>query len=70
MKSAMMTIPMLTMPDITKEFRVKTDASRAEVGAMLMQGGRPIAFMSKALLLRNQGKSVYKKELMAIVLAF
>lgn len=34
-----------------------------------MQEGRPVAYMSKVLSERNQNKSVYERELMAIVLA-
>ena len=34
-----------------------------------MQEGRPIAYMSKALSEKAQMKSVYERELMAIVLA-
>lgn len=34
-----------------------------------MQGGKPIAFFSKALGERNLNKSAYEKELNAVVLA-
>ena len=36
---------------------------------MLMQGGHPLAFLSKALGPRLQGLSTYEKEYMAILLA-
>lgn len=35
----------------------------------LMQGGRPIAFLSKALAPKHLGLSVHKKELLAILQA-
>lgn len=48
---------------------METDASGIDIGAVLMQGGHPLAFLSKAMGPRSQGLSTYEKEYMAILLA-
>jgi len=60
---------MLSLPDFTKTFVVEADASSGGIGAVLMQEGHPIAYLSKALAPKHQGLSTYEKEFMAMVLA-
>lgn len=54
--------------DFSQPFVLETDASGTRVGAVLMQHGHPLAFMSKALSPWLQGLSMYEKEYLAILM--
>ncbi|KAJ3685492.1 hypothetical protein LUZ61_014656 [Rhynchospora tenuis] len=69
LKKAMTEAPVLTMPDFTQPFIVETDASGTGIGAVLMQGRKPIAYFSKSLGIKNQGLSTYEKEFLALLSA-
>ena len=69
LKTALTSAPVLAMPNFSKPFVIKTDASGTGVGAVLMQQGHPLAFLSKSLSPRLQGLSTYEKEYLAILMA-
>lgn len=69
LKSAMMTVRVLTLPDFSLHFVIETDASGFGLEAMLVQNSKRIAYFSQALSERAQAKSIYERELMVVVLA-
>jgi hypothetical protein len=65
----MTTTPVLVLQDFTIPFEVETDACDVGVGALLMQRGYLVAYMSKALGEANKKLSIYEKEFLAVMLA-
>lgn len=59
----------LALLDFSKEFVVEIDASSEVIGAVLMQEGHLIAFITKSLANRHRGYFAYEKELFAILFA-
>ena len=69
LKDAVTSAPVLTMPDFSKPFVVECDASSHGFGAVMVQGGHPIAFFSRAVAPRHQALAAYERELIGLVLA-
>ncbi len=57
----------MAYPDFTKPFKIYTDASMMQLGAVITQGNRPIAFFSRKLSVMQIKYSVTKIDLLAIV---
>jgi hypothetical protein len=68
-KTAMSSTPLLALPNFNKPFVVETHACDLGFGAMLMQEGRPIAFIRKPLSSTKKSLSIYGKEFMDVILA-
>jgi len=69
LKKAMTSALVLTPPDFSIPFVLKTDASGIAMGAVLMQNNKPIAYFSKQFTPKLQRASTYTRELHAIMAA-
>ena len=69
LKQAMTQTPVLGLPNFQEPFTVETDACMDGIGAVLMQRGRPIAYLSKALGEKHKTLSIYEKEFLALIMA-
>ena len=58
---------LLRYPDFSKEFEIHTDASKAQLGTKMAQGGQPIAFYSRRLTDAQTRYTTTERELLAIV---
>ena len=73
LKAAMVTAPVLQLPDFDREFVVTTDASEVSVGAILQQdhgnGLQPVCYESRKLNPAETRYSAYERELLGITWA-
>lgn len=69
LKGAMTKAPVLALPNFQDTFTIETDACNEGIGAVLMQHGQPIAYLSKALAEKHKTLSIYEKEFLALIMA-
>jgi len=69
LKQALTTALVLAMLDFSQPFAIDCDALGKGIGVVLLQQKRVIVYFSKPLSEASLNKSVYEKELMALVLA-
>ena len=67
MKQILSRETLLSYPDFSKPFDIHTDASHTQLGAVLSQDGKPIAFYSRKLNLAQTRYTTTERELLAIV---
>ena len=58
---------LLRYPDFSKEFEIHTDASQLQIGAVIAQEGKPIAFYSRRLTDCQTRYTTTERELLAIL---
>ena len=66
-KHALTTDCMLYYPDWSKGFTLRTDASNIGIGAILLQEGRPICYLSRKLNDAERNYKVWEQEMLAII---
>jgi hypothetical protein len=60
-------VTVVAYPDFLKPFEIYTDASSMQLGAVITQDNRPMAFFSRKLSKMQQKYTVKEIELLAIV---
>ena len=58
---------LLAFPDFNKEFHIYTDASAYQLGAVIMQDDRPLAFYSRKMNAAQRRYTTGEKELLSVV---
>jgi hypothetical protein len=66
-KTAISKDVVLAYPDYLQKFEVYTDSSKFQLGAVITQNNRPLAFFCRKLNKAQQKYSVTKQEVLAVV---
>jgi len=69
LKEALISAPLLVLPNFTQPFTLETDALGVGIGVVLLQNGQSVAYYSKKLSSRQQKQSAYSRELYAVTQA-
>ena len=66
LKRKITTAPVLTLPNLQQPFELETDASSHAIRAVLLQGGKPVAYHSEMFQGGVKNYPTYYKELYAL----
>ena len=67
LKNILSSIPVLTFYDVNKPVIISCDASQSGFGTLLLQDGKPVAYISRALSNTEKCYAQIEKELLAVV---